>query len=140
MPHTTKDRSQLGERQRQALELFEADPPLETSEIAKRLGISDNGVYQHKRRLIEAGFLPKDSGRASRSRRRKASPKADGQHFKRVARTAEEEMRNIDAELQAIDRQIEDLQAQVKELRERKKKLRKDRDALMQVAQQLPDD
>lgn len=61
------DRSTLTDRQREVLDLLEDGKP--TQEIAKKLKMTPNGVYQHRRRLEEKGLLrKKDRGRSSNGR------------------------------------------------------------------------
>lgn len=67
----------LTERQQEVLKLVKSDARV--ADIAKDLGISENGVYQQIRRLRQTGHLPKSKGARKggrkSARKRSSSPR-----------------------------------------------------------------
>lgn len=143
------DTAELGERQKQALALFKKTPKMTTAAIAKKLGISENGVYQHKRRLIAAGHLEAEEGARPSGGSRKASGNGagakagvgqavmEGTHFERVAAFTKAEVQTIEVELAEVEAEVEQAKATVTAGEERAEKLRKDREVLTGVESSL---
>lgn len=138
-PPTTEE---LTERQREVLDMFKEGLP--TAEIAKRLGVSDNGVYQHKRRLVERGFLPK-TRKNGRGRRRQRATSADGAQarpkasiFEKIVGEAHRGVQAINSEMERLDSRETELTAELETIRSRREDLTKEREVLTTVEKTIP--
>lgn len=141
--------STLTPRQEEVLDLFKEGAG--TKEIAEKLGVSDAGVYQHKRRLVEKGFLTA-GGKVRQQRRNGGKPSAapepeagspepnverdvlDGTAIEHVAAEAKKSLDSIDAELAALTERAAGLDAEKAEVEARHVALSSDREKLVGIA------
>lgn len=101
--------------------MFEAGAS--TAEISEKLHMSDNGVYQHKRRLVARGFLPASQRgqRASGTGSPRRLPSEAT--FHRMTEDAAKGIEQIDAENAQIEQRKEQLQADIASLNDRQSEL-----------------
>lgn len=116
------------ERQQQVLEMLKAGVP--TAEIAKKLGISDNGVYQHKRRLVQKGLLPANHSGTTTNQGAEAA-------ISQLTQDAEKAVKAVDAELAELQKQKDSLTTQLRGVEEREAQLTENRKALIAVEETI---